>query len=106
MADEGGRVPMSPALQATLLRARDYAASQSQPQVILEHLMLALTEDEDAAQVMAACDVDAVSLRKDLAAYIGSLSERLPPGARPSPLKGHTHGNLAGRPARPARGPD
>ncbi|MEZ5857040.1 MAG: Clp protease N-terminal domain-containing protein, partial [Hyphomicrobiaceae bacterium] len=84
MAEEGGRVPMSPALQATLLRARDYAASQSQPHVLLEHLLLALTEDGDAAHVLSACSVDTVRLRSDLAGFIGDIQERAPAGSGPA----------------------
>jgi hypothetical protein len=85
MADESGRVPISAALQTTLLRAREYAAGQSHPQVLLEHLLLALTEDPDAAHVLAASRVDAGALRSDIAGYIGNLADRLPPGAPVAP---------------------
>ena len=47
LAEEIGRTPMSPALQATLMRARDYASGQSHAQVSVEHLLLALSEDDD-----------------------------------------------------------
>jgi len=36
----------------------------------LEHLLLALTEDEDAAEVMSACKVDLEKLRRDLTNYL------------------------------------
>src|SRR3990167_5718987 len=36
----------------------------------LEHLLLALTEDEDAAEVMSACKVDLDKLRRDLTNYL------------------------------------
>ncbi len=85
MAEEGGRVPMSPGLQATLLRARDYAASQSQPQVVLEHLLLALTEDADAAHVLEASQIDIGRLRNDVAGFIGAMQERAAPGTPGSP---------------------
>ncbi|MDX2159047.1 MAG: Clp protease N-terminal domain-containing protein [Hyphomicrobiaceae bacterium] len=85
MAEEGGRVPLSPALHKTLLKAREYAASQSQPQVLLEHLLLALTEDTDATPVLSASEVDVARLRNDVAGYIGSMQERLPPGVSVAP---------------------
>lgn len=85
MAEEGGRVPMSPGLQATLLRARDYAASQSQPHVLLEHLLLALTEDQDAVHVLEVSQVDIARLRHDMAGYIGAMPDRVPPGTPGAP---------------------
>jgi ATP-dependent Clp protease ATP-binding subunit ClpA len=36
----------------------------------LEHLLLALTEDEDAAEVMTACKLDLEKLRRDLTNYL------------------------------------
>lgn len=85
MAEDGGRVPMSPGLQATLLRAREYAASQSEAEVLLEHLLLALSEDADAANVLEACRIDLSRLRHDVAGYIGSLNDRVPPGTPGAP---------------------
>jgi hypothetical protein len=76
---------MSPGLQATLLRARDYAASQSQAQVLLEHLLLALTEDADAAHVLEACQVDLVRVGNDVAGFLGGLDDRVPPGTPGAP---------------------
>ena len=85
MAEDGGRVPMSPGLQATLLRAREYAAGQSEAQVLLEHLLLALSEDTDAASVLDACQIDLGRLRNDVAGYLGSLDDRVPPGTPGAP---------------------
>ena len=85
MAEDGGRVPMSPGLQATLLRAREYAASQSEAEVLLEHLLLALSEDADAANVLEACQIDLSRLRHDVAGYIGSLDDRVPAGTPGTP---------------------
>ncbi|MGD9805648.1 MAG: Clp protease N-terminal domain-containing protein [Hyphomicrobiaceae bacterium] len=85
MAEDGGRVPMSSGLQATLLRAREYAAGQSEAQVLLEHLLLALSEDADAAHVLEACQVDLGRLRNDVAGYLGSLNDRVPPGTPGAP---------------------
>ena len=76
MAEDLGRTPMSPALQATLKRARDYASGQSHAQVTVEHLLLALSEDEDAALVLQSSRVDIGRLRNDIAGYLGSLGDR------------------------------
>ncbi|MFV0296352.1 MAG: Clp protease N-terminal domain-containing protein [Hyphomicrobiaceae bacterium] len=84
MAESSGRLPISSALQSTLLRAREYAAGQSQPEVLLEHLMLALTEDPDAMHVLTACNVDSSRLRSDLAGYIADLQDRVPQGTPPA----------------------
>lgn len=85
MAEDNGKVPMSPGLQATLLRAREYAAGQSDAQVLLEHLLLALSEDGDAAHVLEACRVDLARLRNDVAGYLGSLDDRVAPGTPGAP---------------------
>jgi hypothetical protein len=86
MAEDGGsRVPMSSGLQATLLRAREYAASQSEAEVLLEHLLLALSEDADAATVLESCQIDLSRLRRDVAGYIGSLDDRVPAGTAGAP---------------------
>ena len=78
VAEDVGRMPMSPALQATLLRAREYAVGMSHREVALEHLLLALSEDNDAAAVMQACKLDLGRLRNDVASFLGS------PGDAPS----------------------
>lgn len=75
---------MSPALQATLLRAREYASGQSHRDVSLEHLLLALSEDEDASAVMSSCQVELNRLRNDVAGYLGSLPDHVPPGQQPA----------------------
>lgn len=85
MADDLVKTPMSPGLQATLIRARDYAIGQSHAEVTLEHLLLALTEDEDAAGVMQSSEVDLGRVRNDVAGYLGGLSDRGPPGTPGSP---------------------
>ena len=89
-AEELGGIPMSASLQTTLLRAREYAAGQSQAEVSLEHLLLALTEDEDAAAVLQSCDVDLARLRNDVASYLGSTGESAPPGRPPAISPGLT----------------
>lgn len=73
-ADELKRIPMSQGLGATLARAADYARAQQHGEVALEHLLLALTEDDDAAQVLAASHVDMALLKADVSLYLGGLS--------------------------------
>jgi hypothetical protein len=85
MTEELERIPMSPALQTALLHARDYAHAQTHAQITLEHLLLALTEDEDAAMVMQTCRVDLNRLRNDVAAHLGNTSERSPAGPNSEP---------------------
>ena len=55
-------VPKSRALGATLGRAHDLARAQGHALVTLEHLLLALIEDPDAAAVLLACNIDLLSL--------------------------------------------
>ncbi len=74
---------MSPALQATLMRARDYASGQSHNQVTVEHLLLALSEDDDAALVLQSSRVDIGRLRHDVADYLGNLADRSPGPTQP-----------------------
>jgi hypothetical protein len=59
-----------PALEATLLRAVAYASQRKHEYTTLEHLLLALTDDADAAAVMEACQVDVAALKATLVAYI------------------------------------
>ncbi len=85
MTEELERIPMSQALQSTLLRARDYAKGQSHAQISLEHVMLALTEDEDAVQVLHACQLDLARLRHDLGGFFASINERYSAGGATEP---------------------
>jgi len=57
-------------LEKTLHRALAYAKERRHEYATLEHLLLALTEDEDAAAVLRACTVDLEKLRHDLRAYV------------------------------------
>ena len=75
-AEELRRIPMSQGLGATLARAADYAQAQQHGEVALEHLLLALTEDDDAMQVLAASHVDLAQLKADVSSYLGGLDHR------------------------------
>ena len=51
-------------------RQHQHANERSHEYATLEHLLYALTTDQDAIAVMRACDVDVERLRGDLAGYI------------------------------------
>ncbi len=57
-------------LEESLHRAVAYANQRKHEYATLEHLLLSLTDDDDAAGVMRACDVDLVALKKSLANYL------------------------------------
>ncbi len=76
IAEELGRIPMSPFLSATLARAADYAASQTHREVSLEHLLLALAEDPEASIVLKSSNIDITRLLNDTAALIARVSPR------------------------------
>jgi ATP-dependent Clp protease ATP-binding subunit ClpA len=66
---------LSPKLEQTLHRALALANDRRHEYATLEHLLLALTEDQDAITVLRACNVDLDRLRGDLLEYLdGSLS--------------------------------
>jgi hypothetical protein len=60
----------SSALEATLHRSVALAAERKHGYNTLEHLLLALIDDPDAAAVMEACAADLVALRATLTRYI------------------------------------
>ncbi len=57
-------------LEETLHRAVAYANQRKHEYATLEHLLLSLTDDEDAASVMRACNVDLPALKKTLVNYL------------------------------------
>lgn len=57
-------------LEESLHRAVAYANQRKHEYATLEHLLLSLVDDEDAAGVMRACDVDLGSLRTTLTNYV------------------------------------
>lgn len=60
----------SESLEKTLHIAMAYAKDRDHEFATLEHLLLALIDDEDAAEVMKACGVDLKQLRHDLTNFL------------------------------------
>ncbi|MCG8494078.1 MAG: hypothetical protein MI743_20880, partial [Sneathiellales bacterium] len=56
----------SNSLEESLHRAMALATSRRHEFAMLEHLLYSLTEDQDAAAVMRACNVDLNVLRQEL----------------------------------------
>ncbi|MGD0866598.1 MAG: ATP-dependent Clp protease ATP-binding subunit ClpA [Rhizomicrobium sp.] len=61
---------LSRSLEQALHRAIKLASDRHHEYATLEHLLLALLDDPDAAQVMKACNVDVDSLRQSLVKYV------------------------------------
>jgi ATP-dependent Clp protease ATP-binding subunit ClpA len=57
-------------LEKTLHRALAYANERRHEYATIEHLLLALTEDQDALAVLRACTVDLEKLRRELFNYV------------------------------------
>ncbi len=57
-------------LEESLHRAVAYANQRKHEYATLEHLLLSLLDDADAAAVMKACDVDLAALRKTISDYV------------------------------------
>ena len=61
---------LSPNLERTLRQAIDFANERRHEYATLEHLLLALVDDDDAVPVLRACGVALDRLRTDLSDYI------------------------------------
>jgi ATP-dependent Clp protease ATP-binding subunit ClpA len=57
-------------LEETLNRAVGYANQRKHEYATLEHLLLALTDDQDAGSVMRACNVDLAALKRSVLNYV------------------------------------
>ncbi|MGO8908214.1 MAG: LON peptidase substrate-binding domain-containing protein [Bradyrhizobium sp.] len=60
----------SPTLDVTIRRALDYANQRKHQYATLEHLLLALIDDADAAAVLAGCNADLDTLKAGLVNYL------------------------------------
>ena len=67
----------SRSLEQSLHRALALANERHHEYATLEHLLLALVDDQDAAAVMRACNVDIDKLRRNLVTYVESELENL-----------------------------
>jgi ATP-dependent Clp protease ATP-binding subunit ClpA len=80
---------LSPRLEQTLHRALGLANQRRHEYATLEHLLLALTEDQDAVAVLRACGVDIERLRRDLSEYVDNqLSSLITSVAEAKPTAG------------------
>lgn len=78
------------ALEATLHKALEAASSRRHEYATLEHLLLALIDDEHASKVMGACGVDLGELKTTVAHYLDTELEALKVdnATDPSPTSG------------------
>ena len=78
------------ALEATLHNALTEAKTREHEYATLEHLLLALVDDEHASAVMTACGVDLDELKRTVAHYLDSEldSIKTPERVDPSPTSG------------------
>ena len=77
-------------LEQSLHRALSLATERRHEYATLEHLLLSLTEDQDATAVLRACNVDLEKLKRDLSEFIeSSLVDLVSPRAtEPKPTAG------------------
>ncbi|MDO7842534.1 ATP-dependent Clp protease ATP-binding subunit ClpA [Sphingomonas immobilis] len=78
------------ALETTLHKALEAASSRRHEYATLEHLLLALVDDEHASKVMSSCGVDLAELKTTVAHYLDTELEALKVDAAtdPSPTSG------------------
>ncbi|QIG81117.1 ATP-dependent Clp protease ATP-binding subunit ClpA [Stakelama tenebrarum] len=78
------------ALESTLHKALEAASSRRHEYATLEHLLLALIDDEHASKVMSACGVDLGELKTTVAHYLDTELEALKvdQSTDPSPTSG------------------
>ncbi|MEP3429652.1 MAG: ATP-dependent Clp protease ATP-binding subunit ClpA [Roseibium sp.] len=67
----------SRSLEKALHQALAFANERQQEYATLEHLLLALLDDQDAAAVMRACNVDLDTIRRNLVEYIETELDNL-----------------------------
>jgi ATP-dependent Clp protease ATP-binding subunit ClpA len=77
-------------LEQTLQRALGFAGERRHEYATLEHLLLALSEDEDALPVLKACGVDVEQLRQEVTEFVDHELDRLKSAgaAEPKPTAG------------------
>jgi ATP-dependent Clp protease ATP-binding subunit ClpA len=80
----------APALETTLHKALEAASSRRHEYATLEHLLLALVDDDHASKVMTACKVDLGDLKSTVAHYLDTELDALKvdQATDPSPTSG------------------
>ena len=80
----------APALETTLHKALEAASSRRHEYATLEHLLLALIDDEHGSKVMTSCHVDLGELKTTVAHYLDTELDALKVDAQtdPSPTSG------------------
>ncbi|PZP10947.1 MAG: ATP-dependent Clp protease ATP-binding subunit ClpA, partial [Sphingomonas hengshuiensis] len=78
------------ALETTLHKALEAASTRRHEYATLEHLLLALVDDEHASKVMTACGVDLAELKRTVAHYLDTELDALKvaQATDPSPTSG------------------
>ncbi len=61
---------ISDELEKTLQRAQNHAQSLSHQYMTLEHLLYSMVDDKDVKNILEACEVDVVSLKKELENFL------------------------------------
>ena len=74
----------SQSLERALHQALTFANERHHEYATLEHLLLALIDDTDAAAVMRACNVDLDELRKTVSGYVDKELDNLTSSSRRS----------------------
>jgi hypothetical protein len=77
LAEELSSIPMSTHLGQSLERAHRFAREQSHRAVTLEHLLLALTEDAEAALILEAANIELGRLSTEVSGYLGRMPEEM-----------------------------
>ena len=73
---ELSQIPMSQSLAATLARASDGARATGSAEIALEHVLAALCDDADAADVLNACQIDPGALRAEVINYLAHAASK------------------------------
>jgi ATP-dependent Clp protease ATP-binding subunit ClpA len=104
---EGTLPSFSRSLEQALHRALALAGERRHEYATLEHLLLALIDDQDARAVMRACNVELDALRRNLVEYVetelvnlvtdGRQDRSRPPGSRGSSSGAVIHVQSSGR---------
>ncbi len=72
-------------LEQSLHRALGLASKRRHEYATLEHLLLSLTEDQDAVAVLRACNIDLARLRRDLTEFVDTSLAELASAAATDP---------------------